>query len=53
MFDFDDAADKAYRHFRKWVNENKDLKSVIQFSSIAAAIGLPLLHDDTDDENGL
>ena len=43
-------APKTARRIREWVNENESLKAVIQFNSIAAAIGLPLmLRDDEDD----
>lgn len=43
-------APKTARRIRDYVNENESLKAVIQFNSIAATIGLPLmLRDDEGD----
>ena len=43
-------APKTAKRIRDYVNENESLRAVIQFNSIAAAIGLPLMLRDNEDD---
>ncbi len=45
-------APRTAKRIRKWVNEHKNLKSVIQFNSIVAVLGIPLALQDGDDDDG-